>query len=66
MDAMKKLECGEMTVPAAREMSNLGARVNTAVKIEQERARLKMELEQHVKGGGSDIKIREIEGKNFD
>ena len=34
MDAMVKLEKGEMTVPAAREMSNLGARVNTAVKIE--------------------------------
>jgi hypothetical protein len=66
MDAMAKLEKGEMTVPAAREMSNLGARVNTAVKIEQERARLRMELEQHAQNGGSAIKIREIEGKNFD
>lgn len=66
MDAMRKLESGEMTVPAAREMSNLGARMNTAAKMEQERARLKMELEQHAQKGGTDIKIREIEGKNFD
>lgn len=66
MDAMKKLETGDMSVPAAREMSNLGARVNTAIKLEQERARLRMELEQHAQKGGSAIKLREIEGKNFD
>lgn len=66
IDSMKKLDSGEMSVPQAREMSNLGARVNTAVKLEQERARVKMELEKHSKGGGSDIRLREIEGKNFD
>ena len=66
MDAMKKLETGDMSVPAAREMSNLGARVNTAIKLEQERARLRMELEQPAQKGGSAIKLREIEGKNFD
>ena len=66
MDAMEKLGKGEMSVPEAREMSNLGARMNTAAKMEQERARIKMELEQHAQKGGSVIRIREIEGKNFD
>lgn len=66
MDQMKKLDKGEISVPAAREMSNLAARINTAVKLEQERARLKMELEQHAMRGGGIIRLREIEGKNFD
>lgn len=64
--AMNKLDKGEMSVPEAREMSNIGARVNTAVKLEHERARVKMELEQHAQKGGSVIKLREVEGKNFE
>jgi hypothetical protein len=56
----------KMNAEPGAEMSNLGARMNTAAKMEQERARIKMELEQHAQKGGSVIRIREIEGKNFD
>lgn len=64
--AMKKLESGEMTVPEAREMSNLAARANTAVKLEHERVRVAIEAERHAKEGGSVVRLRNIEGKNFD
>lgn len=66
MDSMKRLSAGDMKVAEAREMSNLAARVNTAVKLEHERARVQVELDNHAKRGGAAIKIREVEGKNFE
>jgi len=65
-DALERVNTGELKVPNAREMSNLAARINTAVKLEHDRARVKMELEMHKRTTGSNIELREIEGKNFD
>lgn len=66
LDSMNRLQAGEMKHTEAREMSNLAARVNTAVKLEHDRARLLMEIDRHKRGGGKDVALREIEGKNFE
>lgn len=57
----------DITVPQAREVSNLTARVNTAVKLEYDRTRVEMELERHkARYANSKAVLRNIEGKNFD
>jgi len=63
---LERVNTGELNVQGAREMSNLAARINTAVKLEHDRARVKMELEMHKRTTGTNIELREIEGKNFD
>lgn len=65
MDALRKLDQGEIKPIQAREMSNLSARINTAMKLEHDRVRVMVEAEQHAKKGGTLFKLREIEGKNF-
>ena len=67
MEAIKDTIAKNITVPQAREISNLTARMNTAVKLEHDRTRVEIELEQH-KSRHPDTKavLRNIEGKNFD
>jgi hypothetical protein len=67
MSAIKDTVAKNITVPQAREVSNLTARMNTAVKLEHDRSRVQMELENH-KARLPDSKaiLRNIEGKNFD
>lgn len=62
---MEKLDKGEITNEQAREQSNLAKQVNSAMKYEIDRARVKMELSKHnaIYKDGSDL--REIESKNF-
>lgn len=62
---MEKLDNGEITNEQAREQSNLAKQVNSAMKYEIDRARVKMELSKHnaIYKDGSDL--REIESKNF-
>jgi len=67
MQSMEKLAAGEMKVTEAREMSNLGARMNTAAKLEHDRVRVLIEAETHKQANPSTKAIlRNIEGKNFD
>jgi hypothetical protein len=58
---------GDLKVAQAREVSNLGARMNTIMKIEHDRVRVMIELEAH-KAAHPDTKaeLRNPEGKNFD
>lgn len=57
---------GALKPNQAREVSNLAARMNTAVKLEHDRVRVQVEIEDHAKNGGSKIDLRNIEGKNFE
>ena len=64
-DQMGKLDRDEIDVTKAKEQSNLAKQVNTAMKYELDRARVKMELTKHnaIFKDGSDL--REIESINF-
>ena len=66
MAQLEKLDRGEISVAQAREASNLAARMNTAVKTEHDRVRVRIEAEAHHKNGGSKIELRNLEGKNFE
>lgn len=66
MESIDDLRAGKITHQAAREISNLGARMNTAFNLNQERARLQKELHEYAQKTGELIEIREIEGKNFE
>jgi hypothetical protein len=62
---MEKLDSGEITTEQAKEQSNLAKQVNSAMKYEIDRARVKMDLAKHnaIYKDGADL--RDIESKNF-
>lgn len=67
MQTIEDLRSKTITVGAASVVSDLAARINTAVKNEHDRVRVIIELENH-KARKPDTKaeLRNIDGKNFD
>lgn len=62
---MEKLDAGEINVEQAKAQANLGKQVNNVLKYELDRANLQMKLQEH-SGQKTEVKIREIESKNFE
>lgn len=66
MDAIEQVRSGAMSVPKATAISDLAARVNTAHKLEHDRARVIIEIENHkVRNPNTKAELRNLEGKNF-
>lgn len=63
---MEKLDKKEIDVDTANAQSKLVQQANNIIRSEQERARVKMELERHNKEFNSNIELREVESKNFE
>ena len=63
---MEKLDKKEIDVDTANAQSKLVQQANNIIRSEQERARVKMELERHNKEYNSNIELREVESKNFE
>lgn len=67
IDTIEQVRSGSMTVAKGQVVSDLAARNNTAVKLEHERQRVIMEIENHKQRmPTTKAELREIEGKNFD
>lgn len=62
---MEKLDNGQISVEKAKEQSNLAKQVNSAMKYELDRARVKMELTKHNAIYKDGLDLREIESKNY-
>jgi len=62
---MEKLDSGQISVEKAKEQSNLAKQVNSAMKYELDRARVKMELTKHNAIYKDGLDLREIESKNY-
>tara|TARA_R110000868_G_scaffold3563_2_gene22511 strand:+ start:699 stop:935 length:237 start_codon:yes stop_codon:yes gene_type:complete len=62
---MEKLDSGQISVEKAKEQSNLAKQVNSAMKYEIDRARVKMELTKHNAIYKDGLDLREIESKNY-
>jgi hypothetical protein len=66
MDSIDKVLSGEITPTQGKTISELAARMNKAKDLEHSRVIVAIQAEQHAQHGGSVIKVREIEGKNFE
>lgn len=63
---MEKLDNSEITVEVARAQGDLAKQVNNVMKYELDRANTQLKLEIHRRATGSDIKLRNVEGKPFE
>jgi hypothetical protein len=63
---MEKLDKNEIDVEHAKQQASLAKQVNTAMKYELDRVRVKMELKSHNYEFKDNIELREIESKNFE
>ncbi len=64
-DQMDKLDNDEIDVVKAKEQGNLAKQVNSAMRYELERARVRMELTKHNAIYKDGANLRDIESKNF-
>ena len=64
-DQMEKLDNEEISVSQANQQANLAKQVNSAMRYELDRAKLKMELTKHNAIYKDGLNLREIESKNF-
>lgn len=65
-DQIEKLDKGEIDNQKAREQSNLIKQANNLLKYELDRAKVQISLSQHNSITKEELKLREIEGKNFE
>ena len=63
---MEKLDNNEIDVNQAKEQSNLAKQVNSAMRYELERSRVKMEIKKHNYELKDNVELRDIESKNFE
>lgn len=64
-DQMDKLDKDVIDVSKAKEQANLAKQVNSAMKYELDRAKVKMELTKHNAIYKDGLDLREIESKNY-
>ena len=65
-DQMDKLDKGEIDVAQATAQSKLAGQAVSLYRLEIDRAKLSMELQQHQKETGNLIRLRELSSKGFD
>ncbi len=63
---MEKLDKKEITVEEARSQAALAKQANNSLSYELERANVQMKLTQHNAIYKDGLKLREVEGKNFE
>lgn len=63
---MDKLDNGEIDNQTAREQANLAKQVNSAMKYELDRVKVKMEIKEHNLKFSDSQELREIESKNYE
>lgn len=63
---MEKLDKNEITVDNAKAQANLAKQANNSMKYEIERSLCLKELDLYNRENGTDIKLRNVEGKLFD
>ena len=63
---MDKLDKEEINVQQARAQGALAKQANNALKYELERTETLMKLDKHNRDHGTDISLRNVEGKNFE
>ena len=67
IETIEQVKTGAITVAKGQTISDLAARVNTAHKLEHDRSRVIMEIENHKgRNPNSKVELRNLEGKNFD
>jgi hypothetical protein len=64
-DQMEKLDNGTITVETASAQAKLTQQANNLMRLEHERARVKIEVEKHNKEFNSNIQLRNVESLNF-
>lgn len=65
-DQMEKLDKDEIDVQKAKGQANLAKQANNSLKYELDRAQLQKELDTHNRQSGTNIRIRNVEGKEFE
>lgn len=65
-DQMEKLDQKQINVNEAKAQSDLAKQANNMMRYEVERSKVLMELDQYNRIHGTDIDMRNIEGKNFE
>lgn len=65
-DQMEKLDKDEIDVQTAKGQANLAKQANNSLKYELDRASLQKELDSYNRQAGSNLRIRNVEGKEFD
>jgi hypothetical protein len=65
-DQMDKLDNDVISVEKAKAQSDLAKQVNNSLKYELDRAKVRIEIEQHNATFNSDIELREAETKITD
>ena len=64
-DQMEKLDNGSITVETANAQSKLTQQANNLMRLEHERARVKIEVEKHNREFNSNVELRNVESINF-
>ena len=65
-DQMEKLDNGDIDVQTAKGQANLAKQANNSLKYELDRAQLQKELDMHNRQTGTNIRLRNAEGKEFE
>lgn len=65
-DQMEKLDEGNITVEQAKAQGNLAKQANNALKYELDRTNTLMKVDEYNRANGTDIELRNSEGKQFD
>lgn len=65
-DQMEKLDEGKISPEQAKEQANLAKQANNALNYELKRADIQMRLTSHNAVYKDGLKLREVEGKNFE
>ena len=65
-DQMEKLDKGEIDVNALKAQAQMAKQANNALKYELDRSKTLMDVDLHNRQYGTDIELRNVEGKNFE
>ena len=65
-DQMEKLDKDDITVEQAKAQANLSKQANNALKYELDRANTLIKVDEYNRENGTDIDLRNAEGKAFE
>ena len=65
-DQMEKLDKNEIDVQTAKAQSLLSKQANNSLRYELERTNTLIKLDEHNRKHGTNIEVRNVEGKNFE
>lgn len=65
-DQMEKLDADSICTEQAKVQANLAKQANNALKYELDRANTLMKIDSYNRANGTEIKLRNSEGKQFD